>query len=76
MNFPVDQIRLCDSDKDCPEGTRCLSHCNRWACVVQCIPIPDNNPVSTNQPESTGKIKTKFSSTFFIYVNIIPSNIE
>lgn len=39
---PVDLIRLCDSDKDCSEGTRCLSDCNRWACVVQCIPCTGN----------------------------------
>ena len=59
LEGPVGQVRLCDSDKDCPEGTRCKSHCNRYACVVQCIPIPDNHPVSTNQLESTGEIKTK-----------------
>ena len=65
MEGPVDQIRLCDSDKDCPEGTRCLSYCNHYACVVQCIPIPENNPtISADQPESTGKIKTKFPSRF------------
>ena len=69
MEEPVDQIRLCDSDKDCPEGTRCLSHCNRWACVVQCIPSPENNSTlnSPYDPQynaedrygSLGKTKTK-----------------
>ena len=69
MEGPVDQIRLCDSDKDCPEGTRCLSHCNRWACVVQCIPFPENNS-TLNSPydpyggryASLGKIKTNLDS--------------
>ena len=64
MEGPVDQIRLCDSDKDCPDGTRCLSHCNRWACVVQCIPSPEtNSTLKTEFPYgSLGKIKTKIDS--------------
>ena len=65
MKGPVDQIRLCDSDEDCPDGTRCLSYCNRWACVVQCIPksqIPENIPKSSNQHEPTGKCMTKTES--------------
>ena len=58
MKWPVDQIRLCDSDKDCWEGTRCLSYCYRWACVVQCrVPFRENNITATNQHESAGKIK-------------------
>ena len=70
MEGPVDQIRLCDSDKDCPDGTRCLSHCNRWACVVQCIPSPENNstfkspydPENWSRYASLGKIKTNTDS--------------
>ena len=59
MEGPVDQIRLCDSDRDCPEKTRCLSDCNRYACVVQCVPSPENNRTSKNQQASSGKNQTK-----------------
>ena len=38
----MDQLRVCDSDKDCPEGRRCLTHClgSGWACVTECITDP------------------------------------
>ena len=38
----MDQLRVCDSDKNCPEGKRCLTHClgSGWACVTECITEP------------------------------------
>merc|ERR1739849_51066 len=32
----------------------CLSDCNRYACVVQCTPSPENNRTSKNQQASSG----------------------
>ena len=61
----MDQLRVCDSDTDCPEGKRCLTHClgSGWACVTECITktsIPEHSiSKNLNMPGKPNMYKSK-----------------